>query len=76
MQVNLQVLFLNNGLLYRGTTTPEESSGSTGQKGYVPTTLGTHWICIGNVLNLAGFNTFPSAYPIDSQVVGTYVFVQ
>ena len=25
---------------------------------------------------LTGFNTFPSAYPIDSQVVGMYVFVQ
>ena len=48
-------------------------------KSYVPTTLGIRWVCIRNILNpakLAGFNTFPSAYPIGSQVVGMYVFVQ
>ena len=37
--------------------------------------LGMYWKRI-KPSKLAGFNTFPSAYPIDSQVVGMYVFVQ
>ena len=35
--------------------------------------LGMYWKRI-KPSQLAGFNTFPSAYPIDSQVVGMYVF--
>ena len=34
--------------------------------------LGMYW----KRIKPAGFNTFPSAYPIDSQAVGMYVFVQ
>ena len=37
--------------------------------------LGMYWKRI-KPSQLAGFNTFPSAYPIDSQVVGMYVFAQ
>ena len=44
-------------------------------KTYIPTPLRIYWVCIGNVINLAGFNTFPIPTQHIPSGLGVYVLV-